>query len=87
MFCQFLRYSIVTQSYIHTHYFSHTLFHHDVSQETGYRSLCSTVGCNCLSILNVIVGIYQPLIHPTPSPAAPLATTHLCSVGLLLFCR
>ena len=31
--CQFLMYSIVTQSYIHTHFFSHTIFHCVLSQE------------------------------------------------------
>ena len=46
---------------IHTcmHSFSHIIFHHDLSQETGYSSsLCYTVGPYCLSILNVIVCTY-----------------------------
>ena len=39
--------------------FSHTIIHHILSQEVGYTSLCYTVGSHCLSILNVIVCIYQ----------------------------
>ena len=39
---QFLLYSIVAQSYIYIHSFSHTIFHHGLSQETGYSSLCCT---------------------------------------------
>ena len=58
MLCQFLLYSKVTQSYICIHYFSHTIFHRLLSQETGYNSLCYIVGTHCLSILNVIVCIY-----------------------------
>ena len=38
----------------------YTLFHYGLSQEIGYSSLCYTVGRCCLSILNVIVCIYQP---------------------------
>ena len=44
----------------HTHSFSHIIFHHGLSQETGYSSLCCTVGPHCLSILNVIICIYWP---------------------------
>ena len=36
----------------------HIIFHHGLSQETGYSSLCHVVGSHCLSILNVIVCIY-----------------------------
>ena len=50
----------MTQSYIYVHSFSHTIFHHVLSQESGYSSLCCTVGPHCLSILTVIVWIYQP---------------------------
>ena len=56
------------------------IFHHDLSQEIGQNSLCCTVGLHHLSILNVIVWIYQPQIpvHPIPSPShSPLATTSL----------
>ena len=57
MLCQFLLYSKMTQSYIYKHSFYHILFifHHVLSQETGYRSLCCTAGPHCLSILNGIV--------------------------------
>jgi len=51
--------------YTHTHYFSHTIFHHSLSQETGYSSLCYTVGPHCLSIPNVVDCIYQ---LQTPHP-------------------
>ena len=66
MFSQFLLYSKVTQSYMSTPSFSHIIFHHVLSQEIGYSSLCYTVGLYGLSLLNVIVGIYSP---QTPSPS------------------
>ena len=47
MLCQFLLQSKVIQSYICTHSFSHTIFHHVLSQEVGYSSLCCTVGPQC----------------------------------------
>ena len=31
--------------------FTHTIFHHTLSQEIGYSSLCYRVGSHCLSIL------------------------------------
>ena len=70
--CQFLVYSKVTQSYIYIHYFLHIIFYHVLSQETGYSSLCCTVGPHCLSILNTIVCIYQP---QTPHPSHSLPPT------------
>ena len=48
------------------HSFLNILFHYGLPQETGYSSLCFTVGPCCLSILHVIVCIYQPQI-PRPS--------------------
>ena len=39
---------------------SYTLFHHGLSQDIDDSSLCYTVGPCCLSLLNVIVCIYQP---------------------------
>ena len=58
MLCQFLLYSVMAS---HTHrFFSHTIFRQGLSQETGYSSLCCTVGLHCLSILNGIVCIYHP---------------------------
>lgn len=56
---------IMYSRYIYLHSFSHTIFHHILSQENGYSSLCCTVGPRCLPILNVIVCIYQP---QTPGP-------------------
>ena len=66
MLSQFLLYGIVIQSYMYIHSFSCIIFHCVLSQEIGYSSLCYTVGPHCLSILNVIVCIYQP---QTPSPS------------------
>ena len=54
MLGQFLLYSRVTQSHIYVHSF-HITFHHCLSQEIGWSSLCYTVGPHCLSILNEIV--------------------------------
>ena len=56
--CQFLLYSKVTQAYTYIHCFSPIIFHHVLSQETGYNSLCYVVGPHFLSIPNVIVCIY-----------------------------
>ena len=57
--------------------FFYILFHPGLSQETGYGSLCCTVGPHCLSIRNGIVCICQPQlrIHPSPSPL-PLGEMH-----------
>ena len=68
------------QLYTHTHthtFFFNILFHYGLPQDTGYSSLCYTVGPCCLSVLNVIVWIYQPQT-PSPSlshPFSPLATS------------
>ena len=90
--CSFLLYIKVIQLYTHTHTHTHAhththsffniLFHYGLPQETGYSSLCYTVGPCCLSVLNVIVWIYQPQA-PSPSlshPFSPLATS-LVSMG------
>ena len=65
MLCQFLLYSKVT--YIHVLFL---IFQNGLSQGTWYSSLCYTVGPHCLSILSVIVCIYQPqtpsLFHSLP---------------------
>ena len=50
-------------------FFSHTISHHVLTQELGYSSLSCTAGPHCLSILNVILRIYQP---QTPSPSHSL---------------
>ena len=50
MLCQFLLYSKTTQSYIYMHSLSYIIFHHGLSQETGYVSMCYTVGPHWLSI-------------------------------------
>ena len=55
---------------IHTFFFSHTIFHCGLSQENDYSSLCCSVGLHCLSILNGIVGTYQP---QTPCSSHSLA--------------
>ena len=87
MLYQFLLYSIVTQSYIHTHSFSHIIFYHVLSQEIGYNFLCCTVWPHCLTILNVIVCIYLlqtlHLFHSLPPPWQP----QVCSLCLwVCFC-
>ena len=58
-------------SYIYFHSFSHIIFHHGLSQETGYSSLCHSIGSHCSSILNATVCIYQPQM-PRPSHSLPL---------------
>ena len=58
------RLGIVLIMHIYVHSFSYIISYHGLSQETGYSSLCYTAGPHCLSILNVIVYIYQP---QTPS--------------------
>ena len=76
----------VTQSYIYIHYFSHTIFHHVLSQEIWYSSLCYSVGPYCLSILNTTVCIYQPQIsHPFHSLSLPLWQPQACSFFLWVY--
>ena len=70
MLCQSLLYSTVTQFYTYIHSFFNILFHYGLSQEIGYSSLCCTVRPCCLSILNIIVCIYQLQI---PSPSLSLS--------------
>ena len=72
---------------VYIHYFSHTIFHHVPSQETGYSSLCCTVGLHCLSILNVIVCIYQPPNPRPPRYPPPPWQPQVCSLCLCIcFC-
>ena len=75
----------VTQLYT---FFSHAVFHHVLSQETGYSSLCCAVGSHGLSILNVIVCIYQPQTpHPSHSLFPPSWQPQVCSPCLrVCFC-
>ena len=53
------------------HFNMFIFFHHGLSQDIEYSSLCYRAGPCCLSILNVIVCIYQPQI-PSPSLSLPL---------------
>ena len=46
---QFLLYSIMIESYIYVHSFSHIIFYPGLSQETEYSSLCYTVVRHCHS--------------------------------------
>ena len=84
--CQFLLYSILTQSYICTHYFSNSIFHCVLSQEIGYSSLSCILRPHCLSILNVVVCIYQ-LQNPSPSHSLCPPPWHpqVCSPCLWVF--
>ena len=65
------------------------LYHYSLSQDIEYSSQFYTVGPCCLSILNVIVCIYQPqTVSPSlPFLPAPLATTSLISMSVSAFCR
>ena len=67
-------------------------FHYGLSKGIEYSSLCYTLGLCCLSILNIIVFIYQP---QTPSPSLSCPPTlwqpkvcslwvYFCSVILFL---
>ena len=75
--------SAVQQSDSVIHRLSYIIFHHGLSQKIGYSSLCYAVGPCCLSILNVIVCLYQP---QTPSPShflsPPLWQPQVCSPRL-----
>ena len=64
MFCQFLLYSKVTQSYICIDSFSHIILHHVASQVTRHSSLCYTEGSHCLSTPNAIGRISLRLVDP-----------------------
>ena len=56
MSCRFLLYIKVTQSCILMHsFFLNIIFHHYLSREIGYSSICYTLGPYGLSIFNVIV--------------------------------
>ena len=56
-----------THTHTHTHTLSCTIFHHVLPQKIGHSSLCCSVGPHCISILNVIVCIYQPqTLCPSP---------------------
>ena len=89
--CVNLCYTMKWLSFTHIQSFFIYSFPYGLYRQIGYSSLCYTVGPCCLSILNVIVCIYQPQI---PSPylsftPSPLATISLVSmfVSLFLFCR
>ena len=60
MLYQFLLYGKVMQPYIYIHSLSYVIFHHGLSKEIGYSSVCQRIGPHCLSILIIIVCIYQP---------------------------
>ena len=57
--CQFLLYSKVTQLYIYMHSFSHTIFHHVLSQVIGFPVLYSRtsllIHSKCNSLTNLMV--------------------------------
>ena len=95
--CMYVCVYIYVYICIHTHvyvfffFFKILLsFHHDLSQETGYSSLCCTGRPLGLSILEQRFASTNPTlpVHPTFSSSA-WATTSLfsMSVNLFLFCR
>ena len=68
---------------IHTYIYSssYIIFHHGLSQETRYSSLCCTVGHHCTSIINVIVSTNPKLlIHPTSTYLGKITS---CTVILM----
>ena len=80
--------------YLYIYYFSHIILYHGLSQETGYSCLCYTVVPHCLSILSVIVCIYQtpsPFYCP-PSPWQLQVCSHClwvcyCSLDWFILCH
>ena len=50
----------IAKLYTYIHFKIYILFHDGLSQETGYSPMCCAAGPCRLSILNVIVCIYQP---------------------------
>ena len=75
MLCQSLLYSKMTQFYIYIH--SLIFFPLWLIENIGYSSLCYTIGPCCLSILNVIICIYQPHI-PSPFPGNHKSDHYAC---------
>ena len=74
-----------SHAYIYT--FSHTTFHHGLSQETGLCSWCCTVGPHCLSILNGWFASTCPKVPIIPLPSPPPWQPHVCSLCLWVrFC-
>ena len=60
------------------YFFFYTIFHHVLTQETGHSSLFYTAGPHYLSILNIIVCIYQlrtPHLSSSPHPPSPANTS------------
>ena len=74
--------------YVNIYFCSHTIFRHVLYQETGYSSLCCTVGLHCLSTLKVIVCIYQPQTsHPFHFLPPPPWQPQVCFICLqVCFC-
>ena len=70
MLCQFLLYSKVMQSYIYMHSLSYIIFHNNLSQETGYSSLCYTsllIHSKCNS-LHLLTPNSPSILLPPPPP-------------------
>ena len=66
-------------------FFTHTIFHHVLPQETGYSSLCYIVGLYCLSIQNVIVACTNCKIHVYPT-SSPILLGNLKSALMSVIC-
>ena len=84
MSCQLLQYSQVTPSYIYIHSLSYVIFHPGLSQETGWSSLCWTVGPHCLCMLSIIVCIF--LCHLRTDSSEILQFPICLFWGFLNFC-
>ena len=90
MLCQFLLQSKVTQSYIYIHYFSHTIFHHVLSQEGGHSFLCCTMSRTSMLIHSKCNSLALPALNsqsipPSHPPWQP--QVYSLSVSLFLFNR
>lgn len=97
MLCQCLLYGKVSQLYVcvcacvcgYTYmFFSRTIFHHGLTQETAWSSVCWTAGPPGFCILNGVACIcsaHTPC--PSHSLPSPSATPWLFSVSVSLFLR
>ena len=91
-----------TQTHTHTHtrthaythtciyiFFFNILFYYHLSQNITYSSLCYTLRLCCLSIIKVIVCVYQPKLQSTTVILLP-CWPQVCSLmpmSHVLFCR
>ena len=76
---QFLLYSKVTQSYIYIHYLSYIIFHHGLSQETGYsKTLLLNFHANVLYSKTSLCAVLYSKTSLLNFHAKRMATARLC---------